>query len=114
LWDGTRVTVHSTPLSVQHSVGEPIPEVRQPPEEGSERPSSVRGQDTGHVFPDDPPRPEAINQSEIHEREVSAGVVEPLSEAGDGEALTGCSTHENVNCTLFDVPLTIALHRSKI
>jgi hypothetical protein len=32
---------HSEELSVKNSVGEPIPEFCQPPEEGSKRPSSV-------------------------------------------------------------------------
>jgi hypothetical protein len=41
LWDGTRVRFHSDVLSVQHSVSEPVPELRQPPEEGAKRPSSV-------------------------------------------------------------------------
>jgi hypothetical protein len=56
LGDGTRVAVHSGVLSVQDPVGPPIPEVFQPPEEGSKRPSSVLRQDTGDVFPDDPLR----------------------------------------------------------
>jgi hypothetical protein len=41
LWDGVRVAVHSGILRVQHSVGEPIPEVAQRPEEGAKRPSVV-------------------------------------------------------------------------
>jgi len=97
LRDGTRVAVHSHPLSVQHSVGEPVPELDQRPEEGTKVPSSSRRQDTGDVFPDEVARPDAINQAEIDEGEVSAGVCEPLSEACDGEGLAGGSAHENVN-----------------
>jgi hypothetical protein len=81
LRDGTRVTVHSHPLSVQHSVGEPVPELDQRPEEGTKVPSSSRRQDTRDVFPDEAARPDAINQAEIDEGEVSAGVCETLSEA---------------------------------
>ena len=50
LWD-------SEVVSVQHSVGEPVPEFCQLPEDGSKRPSAVDAQDVGDVFPDDPPRP---------------------------------------------------------
>jgi len=53
---GTSVAVHSGVLSVQDPVGPPIPEVFQPPEEGTISPSSVLRQDTGDVFPDDPSR----------------------------------------------------------
>ena len=41
LWDGASVAVHSDKLSVKNSVGEPIPEVAQEPDEGSKVPSSV-------------------------------------------------------------------------
>ena len=46
---------HSEELSVQNSVGEPIPELAQEPEEGAKVPSSVAGQDAGDVFPDGVP-----------------------------------------------------------
>jgi hypothetical protein len=78
-------------------VGEPIPELRQPPEEGTKVPSSAAGQDTGHVFPDDPARPEAVNQPEIDEGEIAAGVVEALAEPCDGEGLAGSASHEKVD-----------------
>jgi hypothetical protein len=41
LWDGTPVAVHSHKLSVKNSVGEPIPEEAQEPEEGTKVPSSA-------------------------------------------------------------------------
>jgi len=41
LGDGTRVSVHSHILRVQDSVGPPIPEFAQHPEEGAKRPSVV-------------------------------------------------------------------------
>jgi hypothetical protein len=56
LGDGTRVAVHSGILSVHDPVGPPIPEVLQPPDEGTKSPSSVLRQDTGDVFPDEPRR----------------------------------------------------------
>src|SRR5262249_7835763 len=44
-------------LSVQDSVGEPIPEFAQPPEDGSKCPSVVLRQDTGDILPDQPAGP---------------------------------------------------------
>jgi hypothetical protein len=40
--------------TVQHSVGEPIPEFSQRPEEGAKVSPSIGRQDAGHVFPDEP------------------------------------------------------------
>ena len=40
---------------VENAVRDPIPEVCQTPEEGTKIPSSSRRQDTGDIFPDDPP-----------------------------------------------------------
>jgi hypothetical protein len=42
LRDSPSKPVHSHVLSVQHSVGEPIPEFDQAPEEGTKVPSSAR------------------------------------------------------------------------
>jgi hypothetical protein len=44
----------SKPLSVQNSIGEPIPEFDQRPEEGSKIPSLMSTEDARHVFPNDP------------------------------------------------------------
>jgi hypothetical protein len=83
LWDGSRVAVHSDILSVQHSVGEPVPELRQPPKEGTKVPSSVARQNTGHVFPDAPARPQPFKNAEIDEGEVSSRVVKSFAETCD-------------------------------
>jgi hypothetical protein len=68
--------------SVQHSVREPIPEFRQGPEEGSKRPSPIRRQDTGDIFPDNPFRPDTRSQLQIDKGEFPAWVVESSSQSG--------------------------------
>jgi hypothetical protein len=45
---------YSEILSVQNSVGDPIPEFDQHPEEGSKRASVVDRQDAGDVLPHQP------------------------------------------------------------
>jgi hypothetical protein len=52
--DATPSLGYSEVLSVQDSVGEPIPEFPQPSEEGSKRPSAVDRQDAGDVLPHHP------------------------------------------------------------
>src|SRR5690606_37851667 len=47
VWDGSRKAACSDELSVKDSVGPPIPEFAQPPEEGSKIPSAVARQDAG-------------------------------------------------------------------
>ena len=108
--DSTASLGNSEVLSVQHSVGPPIPEFSQRPEEGSKIPSSVRRQDTGDVFPDQPRDSQVFCQSEVDEHEVSSGVVESFAETGDREGLTGGSAHENVNCAWRNVPLLVLGH----
>jgi hypothetical protein len=90
--------------SVQHSVGEPVPEFDQRPEEGSKRPSSVRRQDTGDILPDNPLGLQSRSQLEIDEGELASGIVESTPESGDAECLAGGSSDQNVNCSGFDVP----------
>ena len=95
--DATAALWNSKVLSVKNPVGEPIPEFRQRPEEGTKRPSSVNGQDTGHVFPDDPTRPEPVSKSRELKREVATVVIQSLSESCNAEALTGSSSDQKVN-----------------
>jgi hypothetical protein len=97
LRDGTSVAVHSYVLSVQDPVGPPIPEVFQPPEEGSKRPSSVLRQDTGDVFPHDPARLRCADQSEKLQREATARVGQSLPESSDREGLAGSPSDEEVD-----------------
>jgi hypothetical protein len=91
-------------LSVQHSVGEPIPEFDQRPEEGTKVPPSSRRQDTGDVLPDDPAGLEFVSQSKKGESEVAPRVGESFAESGDREGLAGCASDQKVDCSTLDRP----------
>jgi len=88
---------NSEVLSVKNSVGEPIPELPQPAEQGSKRPSFVNRQDTGDVLPDQPAGPQAISKSKEFECEVATFASQTRSKSGDAEVLAGSSTNEKVN-----------------
>ena len=45
---------YSEKLSVKNAVGEPVPELAQPPEDGTKVPSASARQDSGHILPDHP------------------------------------------------------------
>jgi hypothetical protein len=90
--------------SVEDPVGPPVPEFLQAPKEGSKRPSSIRRQDTGNVFPDDPPRPQARSQLEVDEGELASGIVESPAESCDAEGLAGGSSDQKVNCSGVESP----------
>jgi hypothetical protein len=81
--DATAPLWNSEVLSVQNPVGGPIPELPQRPEEGAKSPSSVDGQDAGHVFPNDPPRLQSSSQRQKLKREVAARIVQPRALSGD-------------------------------
>jgi hypothetical protein len=97
LRDSSAVPIHSHELSVENAVGEPIPELAQPPEEGSKRPSTVDRQDTGDVLPYQPSGPQSISKAEIFESEVATFTVQAFSEAGDAEILAGGPAAKKVN-----------------
>jgi hypothetical protein len=84
-------------LSVQDSVGPPIPELPQGVEEGSEGAASVHRQETRHVFINDPLGSKVVNKSKIGEGEVAARVGESFAESGDAEGLAGRASDQNVN-----------------
>lgn len=95
--DATTSLGHSETLRIENSVGEPIPEVSQRPEEGSKRPSSFRRQDAGNVFPDDPAWPKTIGQRTELEGEPTTVVIQPAPASGDAETLTWGSSDENID-----------------
>jgi hypothetical protein len=99
--DATAALWNSGVLSVQNSVGEPIPELSQPAEEGAKRPSSVDRQDTGDVLPNHPSGPSAISKAEVFKREVATLSCQSLSEAGDAEVLAGGASDKKVNWPIF-------------
>jgi len=100
--DATTSLGHSEVASVQNSVGEPVPELSQRPEEGTKVPSSSRRQHAGDVLPDDPPRLKFLNKSEIDERQVTARVIQSSAESGDAEGLARCPTNEDIRCRRSD------------
>ena len=97
LWDGTSVAVHSDKLSVQNPVGEPIPEVPQEPEEGAKVPSSVAGQDTGHVLPNQPAGAIPCSNGTKGEHELTTRVIQACAESCCAEGLAGGSSAKKVN-----------------
>jgi hypothetical protein len=92
---------NSEELSVQNSVGEPIPEFAHCPENGAKRPSSVLRQDAGDVLPNQPAGPCAISKPEIFKGEVATLSIQAGSEACNGEVLTGGSSDKKVNWPIF-------------
>jgi hypothetical protein len=76
---------HSEELSVQNSVGEPIPEFCQHPEEGTKIASSIGRQDSGDVLPNQPLGAIAFSNGAKGEHEVATRVIQSLSESGDAE-----------------------------
>jgi hypothetical protein len=84
-------------LSVQDSVGPPIPELPQGVEEGSEGAPSVHRQETRHVFINDPLGSQSVNQAEIGEGEVSAWIGKSSPEAGKAECLAWRAADNDVH-----------------
>ena len=97
--DATASLGHSEELSVQHSPGATIPEFRQRPEDGAKVPPAIRRQNTGDVFPDDPPRPQSASKAAKLDRQLTTRIIQAASSSGDGERGTRRSTHENVDWT---------------
>jgi hypothetical protein len=76
---------YSKVLSVKNSVGEPIPELAQHPEEGSKIPSSVTGQDAGDVLPYQPFGAIFCSNGTKGEHEVATWIIQSFSQACDAE-----------------------------
>jgi hypothetical protein len=81
--DATAALGHSEVLSVQHSPGATIPDVRQRPEDGSKVPSAIRRQDARDVFPDDPARPQSASKAAKLDGQVATRVIQAASSTGD-------------------------------
>jgi hypothetical protein len=96
--DATAPLGHSEELSVQHSPGATVPEVRQRPENGTKVPPAVRRQDTGHVFPDDPSGPQSASKSAKLDGQVATRIIQPASSTSNGKRLAWSSSGENVDC----------------
>ena len=100
--DATASLGHSEELSVQHSPGATIPEFRQRPDDGAKVPPAIRRQNTGDVFPDNPPRPQSASKAAKLDGQVATRVLQATSPAGDGEGLAGSPSGQHVNWTGFD------------
>ena len=81
--DATAPLGHSEELSVQHSPGAPIPEFRQRPDDGTKVPSSVRRQDAGDVFPDDPSRPQSASKAAKLNGQVATSIGQAASSSSN-------------------------------
>ena len=91
---------HSEVLSVKNAVGEPIPELPQPSEQGSKRSGFVR-QNAGDVFPQNPLGAIAVNDAKKCEGEVAPRVSKSFAKSRNAEGLAGGSPNENVDCVFF-------------
>jgi hypothetical protein len=81
--DATASLGHSEELSVQHSPGATIPEFRQRANDGTKIPPSIRGQNTGDVFPDDPARPQSASKPAKLDGQIATRVIQAASSSGD-------------------------------
>ena len=100
----TRDNEHALPalgqseiLSVQNSVGEPIPEFDQAPEDGTKVPSASRRQDSRDVLPNQPLGPCSLSKAKKLEGQVATAICQPSSESGDAETLAGRTADKKVN-----------------
>jgi hypothetical protein len=88
---------HSEILSVQNSIGEPIPEFDQSPEYGTKVPSASRRQDAGDVLPHQPSGACSVSKAKKLKGQVATVVCQSRSEPGDAERLAGGSSDKKVN-----------------
>jgi hypothetical protein len=92
---------NSKELSVKGSIGPPIPEFAQAPEEGTKVPSFVARQDAGDVLPNQPLGPQSASKRKELKGEVATVASHSRSESGDAEILAWGSAHENVDWVIF-------------
>jgi hypothetical protein len=97
--DATAPLWNSKVLSVQDSVGPPVPELPQPSENGTKVPSSVARHNAGDVLPDHPSGPCAISKSKKFEGQVPTIISQSASETGDTERLARCSSNQKFCCS---------------
>lgn len=90
----------SVELSVQHSPCEAIPELRKGAEKASKGVVS-KGQNSGDVLPEEPPRAKRLSQSRKLKGEVAAFSSESTAETGDTEALAGRPSDEEVDVSVI-------------
>jgi hypothetical protein len=84
-------------LSVKNSVGEPIPDFPQRPEEGSKVPSFAATEDARHVFPDNPFGLHDRSKLDESEGQVTTRVSQSASKPCDGEGLAWGASDKKFN-----------------
>jgi hypothetical protein len=97
--DATAALWNSEVLSVQDSVGPPVPEFPQPSENGTKVPSSIARQHARDVLPDHPSGPCAVSKPKKFEGQVATIICQSASETGDTERLARCSANQKVCCS---------------
>lgn len=95
--DTTAPLWNSGVLSVQHSVGEPKPELSQRPEDGTHVPSSSRRQKARDVFEDNPARLELFSDPSELVEEPRLFTCETSAPTRDGKVLARKATNEEVD-----------------
>src|SRR5690606_6699561 len=99
---------HSEVLSVKHTVGVPIPEFRQRPEDGSHVPPSVRRQKSRDVLDDHPTGTELIKDTSELEEESGSLSSQSSTASSHREVLAGKTSANKVNW--FEVVLANLPH----
>ena len=95
--DSTTTLGHSEPARVQYSVGPPVPELAQPPEDGRHVPSVARAKESGNILNEAPLWPQ-LGQDAVElmpERAATAPKTGPR--AGHAEILAGESSIDEIN-----------------
>src|SRR5208282_762673 len=98
---------NSEMLSVQHSVGEPVPEFPQRPEDGAKGSPAVVRQDTGDVFPENPLGFLDASNSEKVEGQDATRIIQPKPLSSLGEGLAWGSADEQVDWGLLEAFIVI-------
>jgi hypothetical protein len=97
----------SEEASVQHSVGVPIPEFAQRPEDGTQVPSSVARQESSDVLDDAPPRPQLAKDAVKLPPESAAVASQTRTISCDGDVLAGESSVNKLNVSEPSAFLTL-------
>jgi hypothetical protein len=97
--DSTASLGHSKELSVQHSPGATIPELRQRPEDGAKIPPSAGRQNASDVLPNDPPRPQSASKPRKLDGQVATRIIQAASSSGDAKALARRPSGQNIDWT---------------
>jgi hypothetical protein len=99
--DSTATLGDSGKLSVERSVGEPIPAFDHEPEEGREGSSGVIRQNSGDVLPNHPTGAESASKEKKFDGQVTTWIIQSRSLSCDGECLARGASNENINWSML-------------